>query len=117
MSTTYVDLYVNQATDYVTLITLTDDNGALLDLTGYAIRAKFARHWSSTTKYNFTTEVASPASAGTFTLRLFVADTSQIKPGRYQYDVEIFYDFGGQSTVERVIEGVLYLEPSVTNEI
>jgi hypothetical protein len=114
MSTTYADLYANQGADTVFLMTLTDDNDATLDLTGYTVRAKFARHWSSTTKYNFLAEVATPATAGAITLRLFADGTDDIKSGRYQYDIETVYDFNGQITVERVMEGVLYLEPSIT---
>lgn len=114
MPTSYVDLYANQGADTVFLISLADDNDVTIDLTGYNVRAKFAKHHSSSTKYEFLAEVAPPTSAGVITLRLFSADTDNIKPGRYQYDVETVYDNNGQVTVERVAEGVLYLEPSIT---
>lgn len=114
MPTSYVDLYANQGADTVFLISLADDNDVTIDLTGYTVRAKFAKHHSSNTKYSFLAEVAPPSTAGVVTLRLFSADTDNIKPGRYQYDVETVYDNNGQVTVERVVEGVLYLEPSIT---
>jgi hypothetical protein len=114
MPTSYVDLYANQGADTVFLISLADDNSVTIDLTGYTVRAKFAKHHSSSTKYEFLAEVAPPSTAGVVTLRLFSVDTDNIKPGRYQYDVETVYDNNGQVTVERVAEGVLYLEPSIT---
>ena len=114
MPTSYVDIYANQGADTVVLISLADDNGVTIDLTGYSVRAKFAKHHSSSTKYSFLAEVAPPTTAGVITLRLFSADTDDIKPGRYQYDVETVYDNNGQVTVERVVEGVLHLEPSIT---
>ena len=112
--TTYTDLYANQGADTVFLITLVDDNDVTVDLTGYTVRAKFARHHSSSTKYEFLAEVGNPPTAGAITLRLFSDETDNIKPGRYQYDVETVYDNNGTVTVERVAEGVLYLEPSIT---
>lgn len=114
MPTSYTDLYANQGADTVFLISLSDANDVTVDLTGYSVRAKFAKHHSSSTKYEFLAEIASPPTAGVITLRLFSADTDNIKPGRYQYDVETVYDNNGQVTVERVAEGVLYLEPSIT---
>lgn len=112
--TTYTDLYANQGADTVFLISLADDNDVTIDLTGYTVRAKFAKHHSSSTKHEFVAEVAPPATSGVISLRLFSADTDAIKAGRYQYDVETVYDFNGQLTVERVAEGILYLEPSIT---
>lgn len=112
--TTYTDLYANQGADTVFLITLVDDNDVTVDLTGYTVRAKFAKHHSSSTKHDFLAEVANPPTAGAITLRLFNEGTDLIKAGRYQYDVETVYDNNGTVTVERVAEGVLYLEPSIT---
>jgi hypothetical protein len=114
MATSYVDLYVNQGADWVSLFSIVDDNDTAIDLDGYQVRAKFAKHPAAATKYNFVSDIASPASAGVITLRLNADDTDLIKPGRYLYDVETSYNFNGQVTVERVIEGTLYLEASIT---
>ena len=76
--------------------------------------AKFAKHPSAATKYSFVSDIANPATAGVITLRLNADDTDLIKPGRYLYDVETSYNFNGQITRERVMEGTLFLDASIT---
>lgn len=114
MATSYVDLFVNQGADYVSLFSITDDNDVAVDLTGYQITAKFAKHPNAATKHDFIASVASPTTSGVITLRLNADDTDLIKAGRYLYDVETSYNFNGSITRERVIEGTLHLEASIT---
>lgn len=114
MATSYVDLFVNQGADFVSLFSLVDDNDVAINLEGYTVRARFAKHAEAATKYHFVADIANPTSAGVITLRLNADDTDLIKAGRYLYDVETSYNFNGQITVERVAEGTLHLSPSIT---
>jgi hypothetical protein len=60
--------------------------------------------------------VLSPAAAGKCTLTLTNTQTDAMKaPGRYFYDVELsVVDSDGDTIIERVLEGVLDITPSVT---
>jgi len=111
MALTYSYLHASQGSDTVFTITLQDQNGAVQDLTGYTVRSKYARAHSSATKYSFLAEIKSPATDGKITLTLTDSATDSIKPGNYVFDTELVDSTG---SVDRVLEGLLEISPSVT---
>jgi len=58
-----------------------------------------------------TAQISSPAD-GEITISLSDAQTANLKPGRYVYDVELVAN--ADSTVERLIEGIVTVYPEVT---
>ena len=114
MATQDTTLFMNQGADTSFMITLTNDDGSIKDLTGYTARSRFARNYASLTKYDFLASIGSPAESGTVVLRLFNEDTKNIKPGLYVFDLEILYNDTDETIIERVLEGVLEISPSVT---
>lgn len=111
MALTYSYLHASQGSDTVFTITLQDQNGAVQNLTGYTVRSKYARAHSSATKYSFLAEIKSPATDGKITLTLTDSATDSIKPGNYVFDTELVDSTG---SVDRVLEGLLEISPSVT---
>ena len=70
------------------------------------------RKWAgSSSATDFTTSIELPASLGKILLRLTAAQTTEIKPGRYVYDVVITDEFGVKN---RVIEGMVLVTEGVT---
>ena len=92
-------------------------------MTGYFTSAKLAPNYNATDsdRISFITEVATPATDGIMYLSLTNQQTDGLQTKRKDvYDIEISYisdsDGMGSSifTIERVLEGNLFVKPSVT---
>ena len=113
MAAVYVNnLVVNSGADFSQSFTLEKtDTNSVFDLTGYTVEAQM-RKWSGSSSYtSFTTSVEYPETAGRILIRLTSIQTSNLKPGRYVYDVVITDEFGVKN---RVIEGMVLVTEGVT---
>ena len=106
---TKANLKIDQGSDFTTAINLTDDDGDILNLTGYTGEAQIRKYYTSTTAYDFTVDIG--ANTGQVTLSLSANTTNNIPSGRYVYDVEIT-DLNG--TISRILEGIVTITPGVT---
>ena len=102
------NLIIDQGSDYTITVSLTDQNGAALNLTGYTGRAQMRKSPTSTTNKDFTVSVN---VSGSITLSMTSEYTSGITAGRYMYDAEII---SANNTVTRVIEGIVTITPEIT---
>ena len=107
---TKANLIIDQGATFSTDLSLTDENGDLLVLTGYSADSQM-RKWytSSNAAAVFATNVNT--SNGTLTLSLTSEETSGLVAGRYVYDVEIQ---DNANTVTRIVEGIVTVTPQVT---
>lgn len=103
------NLIVDKGSDFKTTINLTDDNDDPINLTGYTVAAKFAKHYTSLTKYSFNTSMI--AVSGQVVLELSKVATANIAYGRYVYDCELT---DSANVTTRIVEGILTVSPSVT---
>jgi hypothetical protein len=105
---TKANLVIDQGSTFSTDLTLKDENGDPLNLSGYSANSQM-RKWytSSSPTAVFTTEVL---DTGVITLSLNANQTGSITAGRYVYDVEIT----DGSAVSRVVEGIITVTPQVT---
>ena len=113
----YEDLTIDQGTDVSIDVYLVTKTGAVKDLTGYTVAGKLATSYDAvdSDKISFTSLVASPATDGIVNLALTNAQTESLNPKkRYVYDVELSQDSDGTITVERVLQGLITVSPSVT---
>lgn len=106
---TKVNLVVDQGATFETTINLTDDNGDLVDLTGYTGAGQIRKHYTSSNAVNITVTLG--GADGTVTLGLSANTTANLVSGRYVYDVEL-YD--PSSIVSRIFEGIVTVTPQVT---
>jgi hypothetical protein len=104
---TRLNLMVDQGSDFRTTILLEDANGPI-NLTTYQARAEFRQHFSSVRSYPIDVQLA---NNGIVTLLLPASRTTNIRYGRYVYDVELTSNTG---VVSRISEGILTLNPEVT---
>lgn len=113
MASVYVNnLVINSGSDFTQSFALDDpDTNAAYDLTGYTVSCQMRKWSGSTTAINIASQVLSPANTGRIELSLLAADTVNIKPGRYVYDV-LITDVNGQKN--RVIEGMVLVREGVT---
>ena len=106
---TKANLLLDQGSTFSTTITLTDENGDPLDLTGYSGRAQIRKHSSSNTAYDFTVDLAN--TTGEVTLSMSANGTAAIPGGRYLYDVELI---DHSNNVVRILEGIISVDPEIT---
>ena len=107
----YTELDLDQGTDFNFDVDLTKDDGTIIDCTGYnfasSIRKSF---YSLKSTANLAVTILSAAN-GNVTFGLTAAQTANIKPGRYLFDVKQT-DNVGQKT--RLFEGIITVNPQVT---
>ena len=113
---TYEDFTIDQGADLALQIELVNPDGSKKDLTGYTASAKLKKTYRSTESVDFTAVVPSPALEGIVTISLTNLQTDALSTrGRYVYDVEIsFVDEDGHTIIERILEGKIKVNPSVT---
>ena len=104
------NIYIDQGSDFSTVISLTDSNSDALNLTGYSALAQIRKTYGSTTiAATFTTVLT--ADSGQLTMSLADTITATMDSGRYVYDV-LLTDGAGDKT--RVLEGQAILTPGVS---
>jgi hypothetical protein len=104
---TRANIVIDQGTTFDTSVSLTDENGDALDLSGYSANAQIRKWYSSTNSTAFSTAL----STGTISLSLTSTQTSALEPGRYVYDIIIR---SSSNSVTRVVEGIVTVTPRVT---
>ena len=104
------NLYIDQGTDYIAIVTVNDANGDPLNLSGYTIAAQMRKSYGSLTGYTFATAIHD-ANTGQISIALTGVASSLIRPGRYLYDIEIKSD---TLVKTRVAEGLVILTPEIT---
>ena len=107
------NLRIDQGASFSSDVTVKDNTGTVFNLTGYTAAAKMALGFASTrTRVAMTTTISDPTT-GVITLSLTADQTTALEaPARYVYDVEITNT--SDSTVTRVIEGIITTSPNVT---
>lgn len=106
----YSNLTIDQGSNFLVYVDITDASGNPLDLTGYTVAGQIRKTYTSLTAVNFNATVNS-AIDGTIALSLVDSITNDMKPGRYVYDVEILANSGSRT---RVLEGQVEVTPGVT---
>jgi len=113
MAVTYVsNLVIYTGTDFDQTFVLEDaQSNSLKDLTGYSGCAQMKRYESSLKTADFLVSFANDRKTGKVTLSLLAADTTNLKPGKYFYDLILNSPTG---TVTRAVEGTVLVKKSVT---
>lgn len=114
----YEELTVDQGTDVSIDLYLTNVDGSPKDLSGFSVAAKMSTRYdvSDSDKISFASYVTVPPTNGIVNLSLSNTITNTLNTKRrYVYDVEISYSDSDENTiVERVLEGLIVVTPSVT---
>lgn len=113
----YEDITIDQGADVAIELHLINKDGSKKNLSNYSVDATMKRTYNSDSAdtHEFNCIIASPPTDGVATLSLTNIQTDALKSGQYVYDVEIsFVDSGGDTIVERVLEGKILVTPSVT---
>lgn len=113
MAAVYVNnLVINAGSDFSQSFTLEGTNtNSAFNLTNYTISAQMRKWAGSSTATTFTTSKIAPYTSGKILLSLTAAQTQDLKPGRYVYDVVIQDNYNVKT---RVIEGMVLITEGVT---
>jgi len=101
------NIVIDQGSDFSTSIYLQDDNGDNIVVSGFTAAAQMRKTYTSLTSTNFTTTLLD----GELVLALTHAQTANLVPGRYVYDVELT---NASNVVSRIVEGMVTVTPEVT---
>lgn len=108
----YVELYVDQGTTFNNVINITDDTtNTPVNVAGYTVSSQMRRSYYSVNPSANITCTITDAPNGEITMSMTAANTSNIKAGRYLFDVETI-DTNG--TVSRILEGIITVTPQIT---
>jgi len=105
------NLYIDQGSTFSTTVFVKNDDETPFDLTLYTAAGQIRKSYSSSTKVDFTLEIANPASLGQINLSLTPTQTSTLEEGRYVYDIEVT---SSGDVITRVVEGLVTVSPQVT---
>jgi hypothetical protein len=106
----YTELNVEQYATFSTTVNVEDSAGAAVNLFGYTAASQIRKSYYSSTANSFTTTVTGIAN-GEITLAMTAANTGNLTPGRYLYDLVITAPSG---TKTRVVEGIVNVLAGVT---
>ena len=107
----YAELTVDQGSTFESTIDLVTDDGAVINVTGYAFTGQIRKSYYSTNPTaNLTLSIVDAAN-GNVKVSISAANTANIKAGRYLYDIKMR---DTSNTVTRLVEGVITITPQVT---
>lgn len=107
---TVSNLYLDQGSDFSSIITLTNQDSTPLNLTGFTVKSQFRKSYQSSAAVSFVASVYS-AVEGKVRLQLPAEASSAVQAGRYLYDIEVTSPLGER---KRVLEGIVIITPEIT---
>lgn len=107
----YVPLEMEQYASWSRTITVKTANGSLQNLVGSTANTLMRKSYYTSRSNTITTTITDGVN-GEITLSMTGANTGTLTPGRYVYDVTTT---SGAGTVQRVIEGIIVVNPGVTH--
>jgi hypothetical protein len=110
MAVAGVNLTIERGTDFSVSLKLKTD-GSPIGLSGYGVSSVMRKHYDAAVGYAFSTTILEPSTSGVVRFEMHNTLTSQIKPGRYVYDV-LVTDFNGK--VRKASEGNVLVKGTAT---
>lgn len=112
MASTKWNQEINAGEEWTASLILSYASGLARDLTGFTLESKVKRHYKSVNAKETIVVTIVNATTGEISLSLTNAQTSNLKSGKYLYDVELIETATAKK--ERVIEGYINVRPEVT---
>jgi hypothetical protein len=107
----FIELDLDQGADFTVDLDFIKDDGSVLNIANYSFTSSMRKSfYSSSVAANLTVTVAN-TSNGNIILSLNAATTSNIKAGRYLFDVK---QIDNSSVTTRLVEGIITVLPQVT---
>jgi hypothetical protein len=108
----YVELYMDQGVDFSTTIAINDDDSNLPQNTvGYIVTSKLKKSLLSANASETFVCTISDGANGEILMEMASANTANLKPGRYFFDVKVI---DTSNLTSRLIEGIIVVTPGIT---
>lgn len=107
----YVELTIEQGANLVSTVSVNDNQGDAINLTTYSASSQLRKSYYSSSANTMSAIVTGNAN-GQITLTMTAANTANLTPGRYVYDLTIRNSV--DNSITRVVEGTAVVLPSVT---
>ena len=107
----YVEITIEQGANLTSTVTVSDTQGDAINLSTYSAAAQLRKSYYSSTANTLSAIITGNAN-GQITLSMTAANTANLTPGRYVYDLKITNSV--DNSVTRVVEGTATVLPSVT---
>jgi hypothetical protein len=114
MALSTYNISAEQGSDYLAAIAYTDDDGDIVNLSGYTSRMqvrKFTGSANAVLSLANTAGMTISASAGTITLSIPAEALKAVPAGSYVYDLEIV---SGAGVVTKLLQGTFDVDAEVT---
>lgn len=107
----YVALEMEQHASWDRTITVKGSTGTPQNLVGSTANTLMRKSFY-TSRSNTIQTIITDGPNGVLTLQMSAANTANLTPGRYVYDVTLT---GNTGSVQRVVEGIIVVNPGVTH--
>lgn len=107
----YSEITIEQGANLSSTITVNDVQGDAVNLTTYSASSQLRKSYYSSSANTLTATITGNSN-GQITLSMTAANTANLTPGRYVFDLIIKNSV--DNSVTRVIEGTAIVLPSVT---
>lgn len=107
----FIELDLDQGTDFNMDLDLTNDNGVAINVTNYTFTSSIRKSFYSLNPTANLTVTIQSGPNGNITLSMNSAVSANVKPGRYLFDIK---QVDSQNTTSRVVEGIITVNPQVT---
>lgn len=107
----YAELTIDQGSTFSSVINLTNDDNSVIDIANSTFSAEIRKSYYSVNATAIITVTKEDAANGIVRLEIPAANTANIKPGRYLYDLKMT---DSSNVTVRVIEGIVTITPQVT---
>jgi hypothetical protein len=104
------NFYIDTGWTFGAVIRDKGSDGLTSNLTGYSVTSYIRKSYASSTHIDFNATIFS-ITAGQVRVSLTDEQTTDIKPGRYMYDIEIQNSTGERL---RISEGIIIFTPQIT---
>lgn len=107
----YVELFLDQGTDFSLTVNITDDSTNMPDdISSYVVTSSLRRSLLSQNSAATMVCQLTDAANGEFTISMDAANTSNLRLGRYFFDVRV----NSSNVISRLMEGIIIVEPAIT---
>ena len=110
----YAELTIEQGANLTSYVTVSNDSGYPINLQFYTATSQLRKSYYSSSYKPLTATVTGIAN-GQITLSMTAANTANLTPGRYVYDLII--NNSVDNSIMRVVEGTAVILPAVTNSL
>lgn len=107
----YTDLYIDAGTDFRSNVDMLADDGTAINVAGYIFQSQIRKSYFSVNATANIVMTIVDGPNGNVTMSMDAANTANIAPGRYVYDILVT---NAANVKSRLAEGMLTVTPRVS---